>query len=448
MPRLVADIMATPEMQRLREIRLLNVNTCTLLGATSISRLEHAIGVAYLANVAGKTLHLTANEANNLIVAALIHDVAAYPFGHLVESIFRKSFSSPDHTERLLHSVFAEKETLAIYRGMPCRLFRTLLANRDKIGDNPVQVAGIVVGRPAIEQYLQEEGITLLDNAALTTIDRLHSLISGPVDLDNIDNVFRVAMSFGMRYREDTPVQLSQALVPGADGLRVREESASLLEEWLDARAQVYTQFYTNPDILSTKAILTYAVERAIQTKALTVEDWTKTDSEILDVLNNLNETAEYAHRIVLGRNMPCLAVLSFPASECHLPEEGWESIRSSIADRIVVYRRDKPDTTSVLEMEEGSGTRKLFMTVEYDTGGTSRRLQLRRMSSRGTSRDITLGFDSDQIFIGLFLDDKYRIKLPNYLWVLQDAICALVGCHTIQLFYPSRLVFDTRKAT
>lgn len=47
----VYQCMLTPEMQRLREVRLGNVNSIFLTGSANINRFEHSIGTAYLAQV-------------------------------------------------------------------------------------------------------------------------------------------------------------------------------------------------------------------------------------------------------------------------------------------------------------------------------------------------------------------------------------------------------------
>ena len=41
----------TPEMQRLREVRLGNINSLFLTGSANINRFEHSVGTAYLATI-------------------------------------------------------------------------------------------------------------------------------------------------------------------------------------------------------------------------------------------------------------------------------------------------------------------------------------------------------------------------------------------------------------
>ena len=51
LPDFIWDIISCPELQRLREVRLCNINSLCLTGGANINRYEHAIGTCYLAKV-------------------------------------------------------------------------------------------------------------------------------------------------------------------------------------------------------------------------------------------------------------------------------------------------------------------------------------------------------------------------------------------------------------
>ena len=48
-PNFIWDVLFTPEMQRLRELRLYNINSLCFTGASNINRYEHSIGTCHLA---------------------------------------------------------------------------------------------------------------------------------------------------------------------------------------------------------------------------------------------------------------------------------------------------------------------------------------------------------------------------------------------------------------
>ena len=50
-PSLVWKCMLTPEVQRLREVRLCNINSLCITGSANTNRFEHSVGTAFLATL-------------------------------------------------------------------------------------------------------------------------------------------------------------------------------------------------------------------------------------------------------------------------------------------------------------------------------------------------------------------------------------------------------------
>ena len=98
---LVYKCMLSPEVQRLREVRLCNINSLCITGSSNTNRFEHSVGTAYLAalNIDSnlqKHLKLSKKEKETFIIAALLHDVANGPFGHSYEYIMEKKGFIPE----------------------------------------------------------------------------------------------------------------------------------------------------------------------------------------------------------------------------------------------------------------------------------------------------------------------------------------------------------------
>lgn len=100
---LVYKCMFSPEIQRLREVRLCNINSLCITGSSNTNRFEHSVGTAHLAAVnieatAQNHLKLTKKEKETFVIAALLHDAANGPFGHSYEYIMEKRalFQSKD----------------------------------------------------------------------------------------------------------------------------------------------------------------------------------------------------------------------------------------------------------------------------------------------------------------------------------------------------------------
>src|SRR5262245_43001123 len=88
-PDYVWTIAGSPEFQRLRDVRLCNINSLCLPGGANISRYEHCLGTAFLAleHVAHIGQSLSSDESRCLVLAALLHDVGSTAFGHSVQYV-------------------------------------------------------------------------------------------------------------------------------------------------------------------------------------------------------------------------------------------------------------------------------------------------------------------------------------------------------------------------
>ena len=89
----LSTLVQKPVVQRLRHIRLSNIDSVDIPSIANLSRFEHVLGVAHLAGVLGVRSKLAQEELLVLDASALLHDWAITSFGHLVEEallLFRK----------------------------------------------------------------------------------------------------------------------------------------------------------------------------------------------------------------------------------------------------------------------------------------------------------------------------------------------------------------------
>jgi len=82
-------LVASPVVQRLRHIRLSNIDSLDMPGIANISRYEHVLGVSHLVSRLGIYGRLPRDSRAALSAAALLHDWAITSYGHLVEEAFR-----------------------------------------------------------------------------------------------------------------------------------------------------------------------------------------------------------------------------------------------------------------------------------------------------------------------------------------------------------------------
>src|SRR5450759_4699096 len=97
---LALALIETPQVQRLRRIRQLGFSNLVYPGANH-TRFEHSLGVYHLAKHLVK--HVDEQERNELLAAALLHDIGHGPFSHATEElIFRYTRKSHEDIEEFL----------------------------------------------------------------------------------------------------------------------------------------------------------------------------------------------------------------------------------------------------------------------------------------------------------------------------------------------------------
>jgi HD superfamily phosphohydrolase len=287
-------LVSTPEVQRLRDVRLSNINSMSLTGAANVSRFEHSIGVALLAERAGEHLELPLLERRQLIAAAMLHDVGITPFGHLMEEAFRIAGKCFDH-ERRLAQVFAGQAEVG---NVNFQIFRgRMIESRPLLSQRKFSLPGLTI--ESIFNAIQGKGL-------------VGRLVNGTLDLDNIDNVCRMAVHVGIPVRRALPEELVQAMVIRSGERCIWERSLHLVDEWLDARYRLYSLLMTNPVDFSAKAMLIEAMRLGIcgdegQPPALAESDWTLTDAEVLRRLAGYPPSRELIQRLELGQVYPLL---------------------------------------------------------------------------------------------------------------------------------------------
>ena len=115
------DIIQHPLFQRLQRIKQLGMASFVYPGAQH-TRLQHSLGAMYLTNEAIKQLRqngheITADEADGVLAAILLHDVGHRPFSHVLEHTLVTNISHEAISLRLMQQMNSEmggKLTLAI----------------------------------------------------------------------------------------------------------------------------------------------------------------------------------------------------------------------------------------------------------------------------------------------------------------------------------------------
>lgn len=278
-------VLNLPELQRLREIRLCNINSPFITGGSNLNRFEHAIGTGYLAQILTANNPLFRKDTHNFIVAALLHDVVTSPFGHSLEYIF--SALGKNHYEHSnLDTIFTGK-TVQNSRPFYCGK-KSMLATSGDLFDVS-QVHNILTNSHNTSRYLSSE-----------------------IDIDNIDNVFRFAFHIGIQFTPSTPTNLAIKLDYTNDKLNVEKDDIHLFQEWFDTRSKLYNLLLENEGEFVSKALLERLFIELINSNLITEIDWILTDSDVISVaLTRGVESAKQCAQKLMTMDFPSKHIIA-----------------------------------------------------------------------------------------------------------------------------------------
>ena len=268
------DLIRTPAVQRLRDVRQSNIDSLSMPGISNVSRYEHCIGAAHLATRVGFRHQLTEVDAVVLQAAALLHDVFIAPFGHLVEEALRYvgvQFNHEEKASQLLQSGTRAEEELG---GVDLQMY---------VG----RQAGIRRWAERTFQFAAAEKLQIIFAAGRGRGPFGHC-IAGDVDLDNLDNLTRMAFHMGLEVDRTLPVRVAEAMREcSEEGIVFSDIVRCMLEEWLHLRATVYRKFMLSREDFVGKVMLIFATVTAYRRNVLGPPQyaWRMTDRELIACL-------------------------------------------------------------------------------------------------------------------------------------------------------------------
>jgi len=228
----VRAVIDTPEFRRLARISQLGLVSLVYPAALH-TRFEHSLGVYRLALLLLKQLAyhsrftqlVGAEEAELLIAAALLHDIGHWPFCHLIEEMHLPGAAT--------HELFAHRF-----------LLETELADvlREQWRLNPQEIASLLSGAG------EEPGRRLLA-----------SILSGPIDIDKMDYLFRDSLHAGVPYGRNYDQQRligSLCLNAEGDGLAITDKGKTAAEMLIFARYVMFSEVYWHHGVRSATAML------------------------------------------------------------------------------------------------------------------------------------------------------------------------------------------------
>lgn len=225
--RVIWDLIATPEFQRLRRIKQLGTTNLTFHGAEH-SRFNHSLGVYEIVrriiNNFQDRSHWNNEERLLCLCAALLHDLGHGPFSHSFEKVFK-----------LDHEQFTQR---------------------------------IILENTNIHRILEkvEEGFSkkVADVIDKTYKDKLVvSIISSQIDADRMDYLIRDAYFTGVSYGHFDMERIMRVMRPIEDQVVIKSTGMHAVEDYIMSRYQMYWQVYFHPVTRSAEVILSKILHRA-----------------------------------------------------------------------------------------------------------------------------------------------------------------------------------------
>ncbi|MEN1967595.1 HD domain-containing protein [Lentibacillus sp. N15] len=225
--RVIWDLIAAPEFQRLRRIKQLGTTNLTFHGAEH-SRFNHSLGVYEIVRRIIFNFQDQPQWNNDerllCLCAALLHDLGHGPFSHSFEKVFK-----------LDHEDFTQQ---------------------------------IILGNTRIHTILEqvEEGFSqkVADVIAKTYEDKLVvSLISSQIDADRMDYLQRDAYFTGVSYGHFDMERILRVMRPLDDQVVIKSSGMHAVEDYIMSRYQMYWQVYFHPVTRSAEVILSKILHRA-----------------------------------------------------------------------------------------------------------------------------------------------------------------------------------------
>ncbi len=224
------DLLDTPALQRLRQIRQLGTVSLVYPSANH-TRFEHSLGVYHLACRALASLGIKGPQADRVKAAALLHDVGHGPFSHNLEAVTHR-YTGRYHDE--VDALLASGQVGDVLRAHDLE---------------PSKIAALVAG----------EG-------------RFGQLVSGELDVDRMDYLVRDAHHTGVPYGTIDHGRLVRALTFTDGELVFAEGNVQTAESLLVARALMNPTVYSHSVARISKAMLRCGAEALLESPAVDLD--------------------------------------------------------------------------------------------------------------------------------------------------------------------------------
>jgi len=261
---ILVDLLKTPEVQRLHNIKQLGFAHLVFPGAHH-TRFEHSLGSSMIASQIADILALNDKEKELITCAAQVHDIGHGPFSHTLESILLERFgvNHVDLTEKLI------------------------LGNYDILDVKEQQFISAPKVHEILEKYhVNEKDIVNIIRGKLSKKSYLSQLLNSTIDVDQLDYLMRDAYYTGVAYGMIDLQRLLQTIMVHKGNLTIMRKGVNVVENILMARALMYSSVYFHKTVRIPELMLSKALEEIPDAEPF--EFFRMTDAEIMTSLKTM----------------------------------------------------------------------------------------------------------------------------------------------------------------
>lgn len=272
----VRRLIDTADFRRLSRISQVGL-VSLVYPAAHHTRFEHALGVYRLALLLLKRLAyeerfaelVRPEDAELLIVSALLHDIGHWPFCHLIEDLQLPGVPSHEHSAKTFIMNSEISEVL-----------------RSDWNVDPLHVIALLNKASVVPG-------TLLTDRDIFRL--LISILSGPIDIDKMDYLFRDSLHAGVpygRHFDQNRLIGSLCLNSRGNGLAITEKGKTAAELMVFARYVMFSEVYWHHGVRSATAMFQRAFYSLLDRIDLD-RCFLASETEMIEILLKIAENTE-----------------------------------------------------------------------------------------------------------------------------------------------------------
>ena len=236
---IILDLLETPEIQRLYNIKQLGLANLVFPGAHH-TRLEHSLGTFHMALKSSEQLGLKKNKKEIISIAALLHDIGHGPFSHTLESILRETYNV-DHVDLTLKIINGEYDIFE--------------KNEKKY------IPNLTVPEVLEKNQVDKKLLSEIIRGDTKRWPFLSQLLKSSIDVDQLDYILRDAYYTGVSYGNIDTQRFLQILTIYNDKLAIKRKGVGVVENILMARTLMYSNVYFHKTVRIAELMLSKAIE-------------------------------------------------------------------------------------------------------------------------------------------------------------------------------------------